>query len=160
MSDPTVTLIAKEDDRRFKTSASVAIMSGTIKSIMGLDDGDAFDDSYPVPIPVPAVEGDTLELVLKYCTHHHENQGSTEEEINAWDQEFINKLDDEALFSLILAANYLDIKSLLDLACKAVAVQILEYKTPSEIRRRFNIKNDFTPEEEEVRKENAWCEER
>jgi S-phase kinase-associated protein 1 len=30
-----------------------------------------------------------------------------------------------------------------------------------EIRRTFNIKNDFTPEEEEqVRKENEWCDER
>ena len=32
-------------------------------------------------------------------------------------------------------------------------------KTPEEIRKTFNIKNDFTPEEEEqVRKENEWCE--
>jgi S-phase kinase-associated protein 1 len=34
-------------------------------------------------------------------------------------------------------------------------------KTPEQIRTTFNIKNDFTPEEEEqVRKENEWCEER
>merc|ERR1712048_621191 len=31
-------------------------------------------------------------------------------------------------------------------------------KTPEEIRKTFNIKNDFTPsEEEQVRKENEWC---
>jgi hypothetical protein len=31
-------------------------------------------------------------------------------------------------------------------------------KTPEEIRKTFNIKNDFTPEEEEeVRKENQWA---
>ena len=70
------------------------------------------------------------------------------------------QVDDETLFNLILAANYLDIKSLLDLTCKTVADEI-KGKTPEEIRIRFNIKNDFTPEEEEeVKRENAWCEER
>ena len=50
--------------------------------------------------------------------------------------------------------------SLLDLTCKAVADQI-KGKSPEEIRVRFNIKNDFTPEEEqEVKRENMWCEER
>ena len=34
-------------------------------------------------------------------------------------------------------------------------------QTPEEIRKHFNIKNDFTKEEEEqVRRENEWCEER
>ena len=58
------------------------------------------------------------------------------------------------------AANYLDIKPLLDLTCKTVA-NMIKGKTPEEIRKTFNIKNDFTPEEEEiVRKENEWCEDR
>ncbi len=43
---------------------------------------------------------------------------------------------------------------------RQVAEYIKQCKTPEEIRLRFNIPNDFTPEEEEeVRKENAWCEE-
>ena len=38
-----------------------------------------------------------------------------------------------------------------------MAEYIKQCKTPEEIRLRFNIPNDFTPEEEEeVRKENAW----
>lgn len=55
------------------------------------------------------------------------------------------------------AANYLNIKSLLDLTCQTVA-DMIKGKTPEEIRKTFNIKNDFTAEqEEEVRRENAWA---
>ncbi|KAF0038439.1 hypothetical protein F2P81_008923 [Scophthalmus maximus] len=60
----------------------------------------------------------------------------------------------------IAAANYLDIKGLLDVTCKTVA-NMIKGKTPEEIRKTFNIKNDFTEEEEaQVRKENQWCEEK
>jgi hypothetical protein len=40
----------------------------------------------------------------------------------------------------------LDIKGLLDVTCKAVA-NMIKGKTPEEIRRTFNIKNDFSPQE-------------
>ena len=45
------------------------------------------------------------------------------EDIDEWDQEFC-KVDQGTLFELILAANYLDIKPLLDLTCKTVANMI------------------------------------
>ena len=58
------------------------------------------------------------------------------------------------------AANYLDIKGLLDVTCKTVA-NMIKGKTPEEIRKTFNIKNDFTEEgEAQVCKENQWCEEK
>ena len=79
------------------------------------------------------------------------------QDISGPDADFV-KVDQGTLFELILAANYLDIKSLLDLTCRTVA-EMIKGKTPEEIRKHFNIKNDFSPEEEaQVRKENAWCE--
>ena len=34
----------------------------------------------------------------------------------------------------------------------------ITFTTPEEIRKTFNIQNDFTPEEEQqIREENQWC---
>ena len=64
------------------------------------------------------------------------------------------------LFEVILASNFFSIAELLDASCKTVS-DLIKGKTPEELRKTFNIKNDFTPEEEEqVRRENEWCEER
>lgn len=53
----------------------------------------------------------------------------------------------------------MDIKPLLDVGCKTVA-NMIKGKNPEEIRKLFNIQNDFTPEEEEqIRRENEWAEE-
>merc|ERR1712025_95870 len=132
--------LTSKDEKEFKVDIRVAIMSETVKSMLGIDSEEDLPEAPEAAIPLPAVEGNILQSVLKFCQYHYDNKEKKEEEKNAWDAEFV-KVDDDTLFSLILAANYLDIKS-----CK----------TPQEIRRRFNIKNDFTPEEEEeVRKENA-----
>lgn len=102
-------------------------------------------------------------LVIQYATHHIDDEISTDkddvpdsaENIDPWDREFIN-VDQGTLFELILAANYLDIKGLLDLGCKTVA-NMIKNKSVDSIRKMLNIKNDFTPEEQEVLKtENSW----
>jgi S-phase kinase-associated protein 1 len=80
------------------------------------------------------------------------------EVVQDWYARFV-AVEQETLFELILAANYMDIKPLLDLTCATVA-SMIKGKTPEEIRKTFNIVNDFTPEEEaQVREENKWCEE-
>jgi S-phase kinase-associated protein 1 len=46
-----------------------------------------------------------------------------------------------------------------DLGCRTVAGMI-KGKSPEEIRKLFNIKNDFTPDEEaQIKRENEWAEE-
>ncbi|CAE6441601.1 unnamed protein product [Rhizoctonia solani] len=127
------------------------------------------------PIPLAQVNSSVLKKVIEYCEHHgydelrptekRENSDDSDprkrqvSEIGEWDQQFI-QVEQETLFELILAADYLEIRSLLDVGCKTVANQI-KGKTPEEIRRLFNIVNDFTPEEEaQIKKENEWAEDR
>ena len=60
-------------------------------------------------------------------------------------------------FRFVQAANYLHIKNVFDLTCQNVE-NILKGVTLEEIRKYFNIKNDFSPEEEEeIRHENPWA---
>lgn len=159
MSDEVVTLQA-QDGTEFKVPLNAANMSETMRNLIE-------DSGIEAAIPLPNVTGTILAKVIEFCKYHVENptppapagEEKRTDDICSWDQDFA-KVDQPTLFELILAANYLDIKPLLDLACKTVA-NMIKGKTPEEIRKTFNIKNDFTPEEEEqVRKENEWCEEK
>jgi len=54
----------------------------------------------------------------------------------------------------------MEIQCLMSAGCKTVA-NMIRGKSPEEIRKTFNITNDFTPEEEEqIRRENEWAEDR
>jgi S-phase kinase-associated protein 1 len=73
------------------------------------------------PIPLPNVSSSVLKKVIEYCEHHKKDPEPTtavddsrkkSTEISDWDQKFI-QVDQEMLFEIILAANYLDIKPLL-----------------------------------------------
>eukprot|EP01096_Ripella_sp_DP13-Kostka_P013251 TRINITY_DN5715_c0_g1_i1.p2 TRINITY_DN5715_c0_g1~~TRINITY_DN5715_c0_g1_i1.p2 ORF type:complete len:172 (-),score=95.88 TRINITY_DN5715_c0_g1_i1:122-601(-) len=117
-------------------------------------------------IPIPSIKVQTFMKVIEYCEHHkHDNSTTGAEErndtaeVSPWDEQFC-KVEQSTLFELILAANYLEIKSLLDLTCSTVA-NMIKKKSPEEIRKLFNIKNDFTPEEEDqIRLDYSWCDER
>ncbi|PRQ47355.1 putative S-phase kinase-associated protein [Rosa chinensis] len=145
--------LKSSDGESFEVEEAVALESQTIKHMIE-------DDCADNGIPLPNVTSKILAKVIEYCKKHVDaakpDEKVTEEELKIWDQDFV-KVDQATLFDLILAANYLNIKNLLDLTCQTVA-DMIKGKTPEEIRKTFNIKNDFTPEEEEeVRRENQWA---
>ena len=62
------------------------------------------------------------------------------------------------LFEVTMAANYLDVKPLLELCCAKVA-SLIKGKSVEETRQFFNLANDFSPEEEaQIMEENRWAE--
>ncbi|CAA2960031.1 SKP1-like protein 1A isoform X2 [Olea europaea var. sylvestris] len=162
MSSTRMIVLKSSDGEIFEVEEVVALESETIKHMIEADCADT-------SIPLPNVTSKILAKVIEYCKRHVEAVAAkpaegvlvaadkmTDEELKAFDADFV-KVDQGTLFDLILAANYLNIKSLLDLTCQTVA-DMIKGKTPEEIRKTFNIKNDFTPEEEEeVRRENAWA---
>lgn len=57
-------------------------------------------------------------------------------------------MDQGICFELILASNYLDIKSLLDITSQTANLINGKNQTPEEICKYFKIKNNLTQEEE------------
>jgi len=157
--------LQSSDGEIFEVDVEIAKQSVTIKTML---EDLGMDEEEDEPVPLPNVNAAILKKVIQWCTYHKddppppeddENKEKRTDDISSWDAEFL-KVDQGTLFELILAANYLDIKGLLDVTCKTVA-NMIKGKTTEEIRKTFNIKNDFTPaEEEQVRKENEWCEEK
>uniref|UniRef100_A0A453M736 SKP1-like protein n=3 Tax=Aegilops tauschii TaxID=37682 RepID=A0A453M736_AEGTS len=161
--------LKSSDGEEFQVEEAIAMESQTIRHMIE-------DDCADNGIPLPNVDSKILSKVIEYCKKHVQaspkpaNSGAavdassststavaaSAEDLKSFDAEFI-KVDQNTLFDLILAANYLNIKGLLDLTCQTVA-DMIKGKTPEEIRKTFNIKNDFTPEEEaEIRRENQWA---
>ncbi|KAK6843115.1 E3 ubiquitin ligase complex SCF subunit scon-3 [Apiospora arundinis] len=164
-ADNTMIRLQSNDGHIIEVNKADAERSLLIKNMLE-DLGDA---AVSETIPIPNVTESVLRKVIEWCEHHRGDPPATNEEesdtrkrtteIEEWDQKFM-QVDQEMLFEIILASNYLDIKPLLDVGCKTVA-NMIKGKSPEEIRKTFNITNDFTPEEEEqIRRENEWAEDR
>jgi len=118
-------LLTTSDNEHFTVDRDVAERSVLIKQM--IEDIGETDQ----PIPLPNVSASVLTKVLEYCSHHRNDPPASSDEtdemrrratdISEWDAKFI-QVDQEMLFEIILAANYLDIKSLLDIGCKTVYV--------------------------------------
>ena len=92
---------------------------------------------YPV-LPKPLTSNDMYQLV------------------DFWFATYID-CEHEVLFELLIAANALDVKQICDLAGSAIAAQVMG-KTVEEIRKFFDVENDFSPEEEaRIREEQMFA---
>jgi S-phase kinase-associated protein 1 len=157
---PRTFVLCCVDKQKLEIAENVAKFS---KLIQIMAEGDPDEVNFMLP-------NVTFEVLLRVCEYmnHLKSCCPTEIEkplqssmmetmVSKWEADFI-EVDQQVLFDLILAANYMDIPSLLNLACAKVA-SMIKGKTAEQIRTTFDITNDFTPEEEDaVRVENEWAE--
>jgi len=132
--------LMSSDGEQFETDVQVVKCLGTLMADFELEEGEA------EPVPLPKVNSTILKKILQWATYHKddpqpvdgdENKEKRTDDISSWDDDFL-KVDQGTLFELILAANYLDIKGLLDITCEKNA-NMIKGKTPEEIRKTFNI---------------------
>jgi len=149
-----VTLVSQEKTA-FRVQKKAALQSNLVRTALE-DDKDAKEVAL-VHIAAPIVE-----KCIVYMQYHVDvpprkiesplKSSNMKELVDRFDAKFVDDIDLDTLMKLLLAANYMDIKSLLELICAKVA-SMMKGKTAPQIRKAFNIREEFTPEEYEEIKE-------
>ena len=139
-SEIYVTLISSENTK-YKIPVNILSISNMINVMV---DNDSDED-----MPLFNVNDKCLTKIIEFMKYYHNDKMNNIEKplkssdlkqiIQEWYADFID-VDQDFLFKLIKAANYLDIQPLLNLGCAKVASSI-KNKTPEEIRKIFNINN-------------------
>uniref|UniRef100_A0A915DS13 Uncharacterized protein n=1 Tax=Ditylenchus dipsaci TaxID=166011 RepID=A0A915DS13_9BILA len=129
---------------------------------LNLAEGDHFE------FPIPAVTSKVFEKVLQWCESHigvpepviQEDPASRE---RIWfqltdDEKTFFSVPVEQILGLLMAANYLDIRTLYLFGCQTMAA-LFKDKNPEQIRELLELQDDMTEKEKDTfRKKNVWCE--
>jgi S-phase kinase-associated protein 1 len=112
----------------FEVPIKVARLSQMIDEMF--DEDEDMDDK---KVPLPNVSSDVLRKVIEFGKHYQEEQmtpiqtplksSNIDDLVQKWYAEFVD-LPQKSLFELVAAANYLNIKPLLDLTVLAVSILI------------------------------------
>lgn len=131
-------------------SKEIMMRSVTVKGMV--DDGTS-DEA----IPLPEITQATFKKVVTFCQYLQDGNEEPDIERPLRSNDLLDHtteyyatfvdMERDAVEDLLLAANFLDIKPLLELCCAKIATY-LKGKTIPEIRQFYGIVNDFTPEEE------------
>jgi len=148
--------VKSNDEQIFEIDQGVIEQSSTIKTLSDLMElGD-------VPIPLSNVKASILGPIIDFCNHHKNDpkpepidededddpnkdiyEPKRSDDICEWDLNFIKQftVDEGTLFDVIMAANYLGIKTLLAVGCKTIA-NMVRGKSSTEVREMFKISYD------------------
>ena len=159
MDGEKIIKIKSSDNKIVELSSKAALRSGLLRGII---------EDYPedTEFPLNHVNGTTLEKVKEYLTHYQDQEPSIiskplksnnfKECADEWDNNFIGE-DNDSILSLIIAANFMDIKPLLELASAKVACKIRGTTTES-IRKDFEINELNNDEKEQIEKDKKYLE--
>lgn len=128
--EPELLNLVSGNGDSFEVSRKGALLSKVVKTALE-------SDQNCEEVPIPGVNSDILKLIVDYMNHHN---GTTPKEpekplrsivISEWckdtyDAKLMEKVvaNNQQLYDLILAANYMDMQSLLHTSCAAVASKI------------------------------------
>ncbi|CAI0550226.1 unnamed protein product [Linum tenue] len=139
--------LKSSDGESFEVDEAVAMQSLTIKH-MHIEGHVDIDGA----IPLPHVTSKILAKVIDYCQKELYSSSSTaeadadagggdEDVKRAWEMSDLAGVGEDTLWDLLLAANYLEVEGLLDLAYEAVE-EMVKGRIDPEIRMVLNLRED------------------
>ena len=158
MSRP-IWIISEKDGLEILTDTFSASGSNLLKTLI-----EEYGEESTKKITIPEIKGELLLMIVKYLEHLKDNpfheipkplkNYDLKEYISEWEFEFLTQFDDKIynLFELINASDYLDIRSLLELACAKAATIVKDYDKERFIE-VFQIEQDMTEEDFIVKEE-------
>ncbi|CAN6177234.1 unnamed protein product [Urochloa humidicola] len=165
-----ITLISSDNERFEEVPEAAASLSPVIRKAIANGRSASASASAATAtaggIRLSKIPGKVLAKVLEYCNKHAAADGSSAssgeatnnkqaELIRRFDEEFIDGVDRFMLYDLLLAAYYLEVYGLVDLAKQKVADR-LEART-AEIRKTFWINDDyFAAPDDDDEDEKQW----
>lgn len=155
--------LTSDDGKEFTISGKSASMSKLLNGAMQ-------DFSGEINMPLQEVNGPTTEKVVEYLEHWQGveppkiekpiKSGKMTDNCDEWSANFINSLNLEQIGDIAVAANFMEIQPLVDLACSKIAA-LCYGKTDEELLKEHDIDPSTYTEEEKlkIKAENAdWLE--
>jgi len=137
-------VLQTNDGKDMKVNLDDIIVSKLIRTMVDC----MVDSTDTIEIPLPNVSQKVLLKVLEFTKHYKENpmkqlmkplpSDDLSQVVDVWYVEFISGLEEDMLYEVISASNYMDIEPIQELGCARIA-SLIRGKEPNEIRKILGI---------------------
>ena len=142
-------VLTTKENKEFPLSFQQIKNFKLITSMLGIDDSDentTYEISEDLKIPID-VSYDTMKKIMQFVDFELENVDKhIHEKLLFYNEYFV--CSDTVLFELMNSTDYLQYEELLDKACEKLSDDILKCDSVNDVKLKFKITKEFTPEEE------------
>ena len=143
-------VLTTKENKEFPLSFEQIKNFKLITSMLGIDDSDentTYEISENLKIPID-VSYDTMKKIMQFVDFELENVDKhIHEKLLFYNEYFV--CSDTVLFELMNSTDYLQYEELLDRACEKLSDDILKCESVNDVKLKFKITKEFTPEEEQ-----------
>lgn len=125
---PSVVKLITSDNETFEVPYPTVRHLAVVRYLV--DDLDGFGPELE-SIPLPSVHSEILRIVIDWADHHKDDlyedlneDEARESQLGEWDKALLDSVDNQTLRAIMCAANYLEVKGLMNATAKVFAQRL------------------------------------